>query len=161
MSEEDLKKVVSTPFKRKGKDEIGKRAFVFTLALDLNWFSLDEARKILEIAKKKGFLDEKNEKIFPTFEVSDADVSLSFKPNSEFIDKIKEEGENILSLVIKRIQEEEDETRKEIVSEANEIQSEMEKLIDVEVAALLLAKEKGIEVSDLVNKKIAQLEESS
>lgn len=154
---ENLRKVVSTPFKKKGKESVGKRAFVFSLALDLNWFSLDEAKQVIEIAKEKNLLKEEDDNVFPNFSIEDANASLSFQPNSGFIEEIKKEKDSLLSQIVDRIQEKEDLTKKEIISGSNEIQNKMEKLVDIEVATLLFAKEIKVDVSDLVDRKLSQL----
>ncbi|PTD94108.1 hypothetical protein C9439_04280 [archaeon SCG-AAA382B04] len=154
---EELKKVISTPFERKGKDKMGRRAFVFALALDLNWFSLEEAKKVLEVSKKKDLLSEEGEKVFPNFSMENVDVSLSFQPNGDFLGKIKKQKDSIMSQIIERIQKEEDLTKKNIISRANEIQSQMEKMIDTEIALMIFAKDLGVKVDDLVNEKISQI----
>lgn len=157
VKEDELKKVVATPFKKKNKEKMNKKSFIFSLALDLNWFSLEEAQDVVDTAFSKNLLKEEKEELMPNFSVNEVSSSLSFKPNKDFLNKIKKTNNSLLDRVIERIQENNDLTKQEIVSKANGIQKDMFKLIDVEVATLFVAKEKGVNVSDLINEKIKEL----
>ncbi len=66
----DLKYTVSVPFKRKGKDALKESEFVLALSIDLNWFSPDHAKNVVQEAEKAGLIKREGDIIRPTFEIS-------------------------------------------------------------------------------------------
>ncbi len=154
---EELKKIISIPFKRKNQEEISEKSYIFSLALDLNWFSLDEAQDIVEVAKSDNLIKDKEGTLSPNFSIEKIDASISFEPSKNFLKKIKNKDNSILEKIIKKIQAKEDLTRQEIISSSNNIQDELNKLVDIEVAALLFAKERGIEINDVVKEKLSDI----
>jgi len=150
----ELKRILANPFKTKGKKKLSKESFVFSLALDMNWFSTEDARKILSIGIERGYLKEDDGNIFPDFSLNEVEISLSYSPNKEILEEIRKEVGSIFDKVIKKIQNRKEMSKQDIIAEANKIQSNMAKLVDIETALILTATKYGIEVGDLATKKL-------
>ena len=141
-----LKKVIASAFKSKGRESMKETELVYTLSLDLGWFPLDTAKKVVELAKEKGLLREEGDEISPTFNLEDVEIPIDFKPNPERIF-----ATSVFDLLIQEISDKTGMSIGEVIAMINKKQEELGNLLSVEVVALLIAKEHGIDVSDYID----------
>ncbi|MDI6708636.1 MAG: DUF2240 family protein [Candidatus Thermoplasmatota archaeon] len=136
-----LEQTIAYIFKRKGKQEMSVKDFIYSLSIDLHWFSPDECKKLLNICIKSNLIIEENDTIKPNFAIENISIPLEFKPTKEILEYKKD-------LFIELVRELESVTKldkKAIVAEINKLQSELN--IEIDVAALLLAKKHNIDIS--------------
>ena len=140
-----LKKVIAAAFKSKGKDYMKESELIYTLSLDLGWFSHDVAKKVVELAIEKGIVQKKDDNLVPTFNVNEVEIPIDFKP-----DLAKIFATSIFDLLIQEIAERTGKNVNEVISIINKRQEELGNLLSVEVVALIVAKEFGIDISEYI-----------
>ncbi len=139
-----MRKVIAAAFKSKGKRKMTRSELIYTMSFDLNWFSHESSKKVVEEAEKEGLI-EGQQHIAPTFDVDDVDVSSDFKPElSKLLSR------SVTDKIIEKIVEKTGKSYQEVVSMINEKQEKLEGLISFPTAALIVAKESGLDVSDYI-----------
>ena len=136
---------VSAPFKLKGKRKMPVSEFIFTLSLDLKWFSPDQARVVLEKAVKRGLLKQTDDTLEPVFDIDSVSVPPDYTPDFRKIVEVSP-----FDIIIDRIMAKTGKERREIVAEINRKYDEYGGMLEVSVIALIMAKELGIEISDVI-----------
>ncbi len=143
-------------FQRKGSSSMPVDDFIYGPAADLGWFTSKEMRKVLDIAKKAGFIIMENDTVKTNFDPSSVDIPLGFRPSKDILE------EDVKRPIFQRILDEmmaaaKNMSKSDIISKVNEKQEKMN--IEIEVALLLVARELKME---LPNEKeyIRELEET-
>jgi hypothetical protein len=80
MGMSDLQRSIVLLFRRKGKETLTEKEFVFSASMDLRWFSPKEAQRLLDLGISGGYLQRKNGSVVPTFDTSVSEVPLDYKP---------------------------------------------------------------------------------
>jgi hypothetical protein len=139
-------------FKRSGKEKMSFSELYLNLSIDLNWFSPEEAKKILNDVIKKKLLIKEDNQLLLSFDLNKIKIPIGFSPSKQvFIEKKNQEvveDKNIVTQIVKRINEKTKLEKKHIIDKINE--SSKEKNIIEEIAALLVGKEYEIEINDLL-----------
>ena len=143
----ELKKCLTMIFRHKGKELLGEHEFVYAASMDMHWFPPKEAQKLLDIAMKEGLLKLSNGMLAPTFELVDDNLDLSYRPSENMMKShVKPEKKDLFSEITGRIMSEAKLPKKEAVSKINKTRERMD--IEIEVAALLVARSYGMDVSE-------------
>ncbi|NTV28425.1 MAG: DUF2240 family protein [Methanothrix sp.] len=133
---------MATPFKKRGKTSLKISDFIFALSLDLKWGPPEKVRALLREAEAEGMVKMEGEMVSAIFDAAAVDVPLGFKPSTE---------EGILDQGIRLITSHTGQSRKEVIALANEKQDSMKKLVELDAVVLLIAREMGIDVSELAS----------
>lgn len=144
--------IVASPFKLKGKGTLAVSEFIFTLSLDLKWFSPDQARVVMDRAIRRGLLKQENDSLYPGFDIDRISVPPDFKPDFK---KIIEHS--VFDTILDRIIIATGAERKVVASEINRRYEKYGEIIDINVVALIVAKEKDAEIADLIEEVSARL----
>jgi len=151
---EELKRVVSVPFKKTLAASLSEKNFEYSLAFDLKWFPPKIASKVKEKALEAGLLVFKDGSLAPGFDVESIRLPHAFKPSENFLENpgtsggkapIKEEisFEQVLEFISADIGI----NRQKLVSEINFMQDRLSYLVDIRVVALIVAKKFGCDIS--------------
>jgi hypothetical protein len=140
--------LVATPFKKRGKTSLKISDFIFALSLDLKWGPPEKVRALLREAEAEGMVKMEGEMVNAIFDAAAVDVPLGFKPSTE---------EGILDQGIRLITSHTGMSRKEVIALANEKQDSLKKLVELDGVVLLIAREMGIDVSELACKAYENL----
>ena len=140
----DLEKSIALLFKRKGKEFLTEREFVFSASMETRWFSPKDAQKLLDAGITGGYLDKKNGNVFPTFDLLKVDVPLDYKPSKDVLERVPKRRQDLFSEIVDRIVKTKSVSKREVVSRVNKKQELLG--IDVEPAALLVASDYGLSV---------------
>ncbi len=132
--------LVATPFKKRGKKSLKISDFIFALSLDLKWGPPEKVRALLREAEAEGMVKMDGDMVNAVFDAEAVEVPLGFKPTSE---------DGILDQGIRLITSQTGMSRKEVIALANEKQDSLKRLVELDAVVLLVAKEMGIDVSDL------------
>ncbi len=151
-SESDLTYTASMPFLRKGKDALKESEFVLALSIDLNWFTPEQAKNVLNIAEKSGLLKREGDIIHPAFDVSGVNIPSGFKPEPGAFDK-----KTLFDMVTDRIISGTGIEKRKVIALINKKQEELSKMVVIEVSAILVAIDHGIMVDDLIKEEYAAL----
>ena len=133
---------MATPFKKRGKTSLKISDFIFALSLDLKWGPPEKVRALLREAEAEGMVKMEGEMVSAIFDAAAVDVPLGFKPSTE---------EGILDQGIRLITSHTGQSRKEVIALANEKQDSMKRLVELDAVVLLIAREMGIDVSELAS----------
>ena len=167
MPNDDVKNGVALIFRRKAKDLLTDREFVFSASMDLRWFSYSDAMKFLELALSEGLLKRDGKAITPTFDYRKLELPAAFRPSPELVKARIPAGagppprDTLFMRLVDEIAKKTGQDRTSVIARINKKREELG--LDAEVLALLLAAEVGLEVSShldaaekLVKERIAQ-----
>jgi len=143
----ELETSLAVLFKRKGKNVITETEFIFTVSFDFRWFTPKEAQVLLDLALKRGLLSRTEEFLKPTFDYKDVEASLSFRPSKEVLVG-EAEAPSLFAQLIHLISEKGGMKKRDAVAKINRAQEKLG--VDVEVAAILVAKEMGLDVEKYI-----------
>ncbi|MCG2735674.1 MAG: DUF2240 family protein [Candidatus Methanoperedenaceae archaeon] len=146
----DLIYTISVPFKRKGKDSLKESEFVLALSFDLNWFTPEQAKKVVLEAEKAGLIKREGDIIRPAFDLSSVEPPQGFKPG------VLEER-SIFDRIIERITAETGMDKRKVIALINKKQDELSKLVEIEVSAILIALEHGVALDNLIDEEYKAL----
>jgi len=142
----ELEKSIAVLYRRKGKETLTEREFVFSASMDLRWFSPKDAQRLMEAGLSGGFLERKNGTVAPTFDLSRIEVPLDYKPTKEALREASSRSADLFSEIVEKIVRTKAVPKREVVSRVNKKQELLG--IDIEPAALLVASSYGIEMDD-------------
>lgn len=149
---DELKIVISEPFKRRGKARLTPAEFTFALTLELKWLTPEESRQVIEEGLKAGLLKEEKDRIVPAFDYRSVVAPAGFKPGVDIFCK-KALLDRIIDLLAGSGMSD---------AEAQKlIKSKQEYLCDLvtpAVAGLIVARERGLDVSPYIDEAFAELE---
>jgi len=145
MGMSEIERSIAVLFRRKGKEILTEREFVFSASMDLRWFSPKDAQRLLDMGVSGGFIEKRNGSLVPTFDFSTVEVPLDYRPSKEIFQEARAASQrDLFSEIVERIVKVRSVPKREVVSKVNRKQEMLG--IDVEPAALLVAYDYGIPV---------------
>ena len=141
-----MEKSIAVLFKRKGKEFLTEKEFVFSASMDMRWFSPKEAQKMLDAGIEGGLLKKTNGNVLPTFDFHDVSVPIDYKPTPEVLKTTVRRSKDLFSELVETISKSKSISKREVVSRVNKKQEMMG--IDIEPAALLVACDYGLSVDN-------------
>ncbi len=139
----ELETCLGVLFKRKGKSVMTETEFMLTVSFDYRWFTPREAQTLLDISVKRGLLVRTEEFLRPNFDIKDIEAPLSFRPSKEVLSGDKEEV-SLFAQLIQLISDKGKMKKRDAVARVNRTQARLG--VDVEVAAVLVARDLGADV---------------
>ncbi|WP_132059430.1 DUF2240 family protein [Halorussus amylolyticus] len=134
-----LRSAVAAPFQQKGRESMPESEFVVALSLDRDWFSPDQAERLVDVATGQGLLERADDEIRTTFDPSEVEIPEGFVPDESILQE-QSTFERLLDKVVA------DGTDKQTaVAEINELQSHLG--VTIEAAAVVYARRRGIDAS--------------
>jgi hypothetical protein len=157
---EELKRVVSIPFKKNLAVSLSEKDFEFSLAFDLKWFSPKIASKVKDRALEVGMLTLKDGFLIPAFDVESIRLPHAFKPSENFLENQGNSRGKPPSLreeisfeqVLEFISADTGVNRQKLVSEINSMQDRLSYLVDIRIVALVVAKKFGCDTEAIFEK---------
>lgn len=140
---EDLRHAVAMLFRQRGKKTMTEKEFLFGASIDFHWFPYPEAQKMLDMAKYTKLVTEEVGELKPSFDVGSVDVPVGFRPQKDMLKNIAPKKDEGLFPQLLKEAEGRDIKRRDFISQCNRIQDHMD--VDVEVASLLILRDKGVE----------------
>lgn len=153
-------------FRNKGKNVITETEFLMGLSMDLHWMPYGAAKALLSVLLSKGVMVKNGEFLKPSFEISDVDVPVAYRPSQQLIDSLKTAkpapakpaetpkaapvpADNILPMMISEAIDIGMEKR-DFVSEANSISKRLN--IDMLAAGLIVLRDRGADIDVLADR---------
>lgn len=133
-----LEVAVAIPFRQQGTDRLGEGAFVVALSLDREWFSPDQAKRLVDVAIGRGLLKKVDSDLVATFDLDAVDVPSNYTPDTDIL-REQSTFEQLLDRMTDAGM-----AKQEAVAAANETQRRLG--ITLEAAAVLVATREGIDV---------------
>ena len=132
---------MAAPFRQAGRDRLGESEFVVALSLDRDWFSPDQAKRLVDVATGEGLLVREDDDVRVTFDPGSVDIPESFAPDEDVL-RARSTFERLLSALVDAGME-----KQTAVAEVNALQADLG--VTVEAAAVLYARRQGIDVHNL------------
>ncbi|WP_096389947.1 DUF2240 family protein [Halopenitus persicus] len=136
-----LRTAVAAPFRQQGRNRLGEGEFVVALSLDRDWFSPDQAKRLVDVAAGRGLLDREDDDLVPAFDVDAVEVPEGFVPDESIL-REQSTFERALEAAVDAGVD-----KRTAVAAINERQRGLE--ITIEAAAVLYANEQGVDVGPL------------
>lgn len=159
---EELKNVVSAPFKKNLAPSLTEKDFEFSLAFDLKWFSPKTASEVKARALEAGLLSLKDGVIMPCFDIDSVRLPHAFKPPENFLDLKEKPGkpgnvsrhkeEISFEQILDFISADTGTNKQRLVSDINSMQDQLSYLVDIRVVALIVAKKFGCNIERIFDK---------
>ncbi|MFA9517614.1 DUF2240 family protein [Halopenitus sp. H-Gu1] len=140
-----LQVAVAVPFRQRGTDRLGEGEFVVALSLDRDWFSPDQAKRLVDVASGRGLLeiDPETDDLVPGFDPDAVEIPEEFRPD-ETILREQSTFERALETIVSAGVD-----KRTAVASINERQRDLG--ITIEAAAVVYARERGIDIDVLAD----------
>jgi hypothetical protein len=147
-----FKEIIYIVSKKLDKTELTESDFKKSLAYDRQWLSPDHVKKFLDICLEIRLLQKENDNYVPTFSLKDIQVTLDTKISDVDIDEYKAPTpqKDLFIEILEFIEQKASMQRNEIVKNVNKIKGKM-KFVNIEVAALIYAKELNLDISQFID----------
>ncbi|MFB6090587.1 MAG: DUF2240 family protein [Halobellus sp.] len=146
-----LEVAVAVPFKQQGTTRLGEGEFVVALALDRNWFSPDQAKRLIDVGAGRGLLAREDGDVVAQFDPAAVSVPEEFEPDQSIL-REQSTFERILDALVA-----DGHDKQEAVAAINETQRRLG--VTVEAAAALYARRQGVDVGDAARAAREELRE--
>ncbi|MFB6074504.1 MAG: DUF2240 family protein [Haloarculaceae archaeon] len=144
-----LQTAVAAPFAAAGVRRMGESEFVVALSLDRDWFSPDQAKRLVDVAEGEGLLEREEGELAVTFDPAEIAVPEGFVPDESIL-RERSTFERLLDAVVQAGGEKQD-----AVAAINGLQGELG--ITLEAAAVVYARRQGVAVGDLAERAREEL----
>jgi hypothetical protein len=145
----DIETCLALLFKRKGKNILSEKEFVFSASMDFRWFSPKEAQALLEMGIKRGLLERTDGMVKPAFDYKTMEIPVNYRPCRDILKEV-EQDVSLFSLILDEMARASGQKKRDLVAKVNKLQDRLG--VDIEVAAIALAKDMGLDVSPYVEK---------
>ncbi|MDZ7850225.1 MAG: DUF2240 family protein [Halodesulfurarchaeum sp.] len=135
-----LRVAVAAPFKRSGRDRLAEQAFVVDLAVDRNWVSPDQAKRLVELGTSRGLLEAEADDLVATFDVTEVTIPDGFTPEETLFQR-RSPVEVVIDALVDAGTD-----RREAVASINALQQDLS--ITAGTAAVLRARGAGLDVPE-------------
>lgn len=144
----DEKIVISFLFNRSGKEKLTSSEIYLSLSMELNWFTIQEAKQFLKNVIKNQLLIKDGKYYKPNFKITDVKIPIGFQPGKiVFIeDNLDKRKVSLIDEIVGTIAKASDFKEDDIIKNINEIANKRN--IFPIVASLIFAKEYDIDLSD-------------
>lgn len=144
-----LRQAVATPFRQRGVDRLRESEFVVVLSLDREWFTAEQAQRLVDVAVSEGLLAREDDAVVATFDPAAVDLPDGFVPDETVLQQ-RSTFERTLAAIV------EDGTDKQTaVADINRLQADLD--VAVEAAAVLYARRRGLDVTGLAERAREEL----
>lgn len=152
MREDELRNGVALIFRRKAKDLLTDKEFVFSASMDLRWFNYTDAMKFLELALSRNLVRREGRGITPTFDHRKLELPATFRPSPDLLtEQAGPSGasqETLFMRLVDLIAKSSKQDRSAVISRINRKRDVLR--VDAEVLALLVAREDGLDISPYI-----------
>lgn len=144
-----LRRAVAVPFRQRGVKRMTESEFVVALSLDRDWFSPDQAKRVVTVGAGEGLLERTDDNVVVDFDPATVDIPDDFEPTEEILTQ-RTTFERILEAVVDSGVE-----KQTAVAEINRLQSEL--AVTIEAAAVLYGRRRGLELRELAKRARQEL----
>jgi hypothetical protein len=146
-----LEVAVAAPFRREGTTRMGEGQFVVALSMDFDWFSPDQAKRLIDVATGRGLLAREDGDLVAEFDPASVSVPEGYTPDESILTE-QSTFERVLDALVAAGVE-----KQAAVAAINERQRELG--VTIEAAAVVYARQRGLDVSDAADRVREELKE--
>ena len=144
-----LEVAVAAPFRDRGRSRLGEGEFVVALSLDRDWFTPDQAKRLVDVAAGRGLLSREGDDLVAEFDPSSVTVPDGFVPDESVL-REQSTFERVLSALVDAGME-----KQAAAAAINDRQRELG--VTIEAAAVLYARRRGVAIGDAADRALATL----
>ncbi|MFB6281104.1 MAG: DUF2240 family protein [Haloferacaceae archaeon] len=147
-----LEATVAVPFRGAGSERLDERKFVVALSLERDWFSPDQAKRLLDVAVGRGLVERSDGDVVARFDPAAVEVPQGFTPD----ESVLREGstfERILDRIVAAGGD-----KRTAVAAINARQRDL--AVTLEAAAVLHARAEGVDLAGIAERVRADLREA-
>ena len=144
-----LRRAVAVPFRQRGVERMTESEFVVALSLDRDWFSPDQAKRVVTVGAGEGLLERTDDDVIVGFDPGAVDIPDDFEPTEDILTQ-RSTFERILEAVVDSGID-----KQTAVAEINKLQSEL--AVTIEAAAILYGRRRGLELPELTERARTEL----
>jgi hypothetical protein len=144
-----LRRTVAVPFRANGRDQLTESEFVVALSLDRDWFSPDQAKRLVDVASTEGAIERTDGDLRPAFDPGAVSIPDGFSPDEELL-RQRSTFERTLDAVTDAGID-----KQQAVAEINRLQDDLG--VTLEAAAVVYARRRGVAVADLADRAAREL----
>lgn len=133
--------VVAAPFRQHGREQLQESEFVVALSLDRDWFSPDQATRVVDLATGRGLLTRTDDLLVAEFDPDSVEIPTGFVPDESIL-QAASPFERILQRLVDAGLE-----KRVAVADINRLQQDL--AVTVEAAAVLYARRHGLDIADI------------
>ncbi|WP_248895553.1 DUF2240 family protein [Haloplanus halobius] len=145
-----LEVAVAAPFRDRGQSRLGEGEFVVALSLDRDWFTPDQAKRLVDVAAGRGLVSRDDDALVAEFDPASVTIPDGFTPDESVL-REQSTFERVLSALV-----EDGVEKQEAVAAINERQRELG--VTIEAAAVVYARGRGVDVDGTADRALAELE---
>jgi len=155
-------------FRNKGKNVITEKEFTMVVSMDFHWMPYVKAKQLLAVLISKGILIRNGEFVKPSFEISDIDVPVAYRPSDGLIDSLVETraetpaprpapvcGDLLPTMIEEAVKK--GIQKRDFVAESNSVSKKLD--IDMLAAALVVLRDKGVDISPYIDRVYGEIAE--
>lgn len=155
MPRDILRRVAATPFRIRDTDSVSKAEFIYSLSSDREWCTPSEAENLLTAAAEEGLVLEDDGELRPEFDPEEVREVESVEADEVLS---RPSNDSVLELVVDELVLEKGYSRKEAVAAVNREHHSLGN-VDVDTAAIVVAKQEGLDVDRFVERVLTKLGE--
>ncbi len=144
-----LRRAVAAPFRQRGVESMSESEFIVALSLDRDWFSPDQAKRLVDVAATEGLLERTDDAVTVSFDPATVDIDEEFEPEESILQQ-RSTFERVLDTIVDSGID-----KQTAVADVNKLQSEL--AISVEAAAILYAHRNELDVTSLAERAETEL----
>jgi len=144
-----LKVAVAVPFRQEGRRELAETDFVVALTLDRDWYTPDQAERLLDRAAGEGLVERTDAGVRATFDPEGVAVPEDFSPDDSLLE-VRSPFERVLEALVA-----DGADKQSAVAAINELQAGLG--VSIEAAAVVHARREGLDPSDVAASALADL----
>jgi hypothetical protein len=144
-----LRTAFAVPFRQEGSDRMGESEFVVALSLDRDWFTPDQAKRLLDVAASEGLCTREAGEVVVEFPVDEVEIPDGFVPDESILQQ-RSTFERVLDEIVDA-----GVPKQEAVAGINALQSDLG--VTVEAAAVVFARREGVAVDALAERALGEL----
>jgi hypothetical protein len=144
-----LRRAVAEPFRAKGRETLTDSEFVVVLSLDREWFTAEQAKRLIDVATTEGLLERVDGDLAMTFDRHEVAIPDGFTPDEDLLRQRSTFERALQTLVEAGIE------KQDAVASINRLQAELG--VTVEAAAVVYARRQGVAIGDLAERARGKL----
>jgi hypothetical protein len=144
-----LRTAVAAPFRSRGRDRLAESEFVVALSLDRDWFTPDQAKRLVDVAAGEGLLRREDGELLAAFDPDAVEIPEGYEPEESVLQQ-RSAFERILDALVADGAE-----KREAVADINRLQSDLG--LTVEAAAVVYARRRGTDTAELAERALEEL----
>jgi hypothetical protein len=144
-----LRRAVAEPFRAKGRETLTDSEFVVVLSLDREWFTAEQAKRLVDVATTEGLLERVDGDLVVTFDHREVAIPDGFTPDEDLLRQRSTFERALETLVEAGIE------KRDAVASINSLQAELG--VTVEAAAVVYARRQGVAIGDVAERARGEL----